>query len=35
MKIKDIIVETKGELKQRQRFAMRGLNKFTDGKKTG
>lgn len=33
MKIKDIIVETKGELKQRQRFAMRGLNKFTDGKK--
>lgn len=33
MKIKDIIVETKGELKKRQRFAMRGLNKFTDGKK--
>jgi hypothetical protein len=33
MKIRDIIVEQKGELKQRQRFAMRGLNKFTDGKK--
>lgn len=33
MKIKDIIVETKGELKKRQRFAMRGLNRFTDGKK--
>ena len=33
MKIKDIIVENKGELKKRQRFAMRGLNKFTDGKK--
>jgi hypothetical protein len=33
MKIKDIIVETKGELKKRQRFASRGLNKFTDGKK--
>jgi hypothetical protein len=33
MKIKDIIVEQKGELKKRQRFAMRGLNKFTDGKK--
>jgi len=33
MKIKDIIVETKGELSKRQRFAMRGLNKFTDGKK--
>jgi len=31
MKIKDIIVETKGELNNRQRFAMRGLNKFTDG----
>ena len=31
MKIKDIIVETKGELKKRQRFAMRGLNRFTDG----
>ena len=33
MKIKDIIVETKGELNNRQRFAMRGLNKFTDGAK--
>ena len=33
MKIKDIITESKGELKNRQRFAMRGLNKFTDGKK--
>ena len=33
MKIRDIIVEQKGELKKRQRFAMRGLNKFTDGKK--
>lgn len=33
MKIKDIITESKGELKKRQRFAMRGLNKFTDGKK--
>jgi hypothetical protein len=33
MKIKDIIVETAGELSKRQRFAMRGLNRFTDGKK--
>lgn len=33
MKIRDIIVETKGELDNRQRFAMRGLNKFTDGAK--
>ena len=33
MKIKDIIVETRGELKRRQRFAMCGLNRFTDGKK--
>jgi hypothetical protein len=33
MKIKDIISESRGELKRRQRFAMRGLNKFTDGKK--
>lgn len=33
MKIKDIIVETKGELGRHQRFAMRGLNRFTDGKK--
>ena len=34
MKIKDIIVETQGELHQHQRFAMRGLNKFKDGKKS-
>lgn len=33
MKIKDIIIETKGELKKHQRFATRGLNKFTDGNK--
>jgi hypothetical protein len=33
MKIKDIIQESRGELKKRQRFAMRGLNRFTDGKK--
>ena len=33
MKIKEIINERKGELKNRQRFAMRGLNKFTDGNK--
>lgn len=33
MKIKEIINEQKGELKDRQRFAMRGLNKFTDGAK--
>jgi hypothetical protein len=33
MKIRDIIVEQKGELTKHQRFAMRGLNKFTDGKK--
>lgn len=33
MKIKEIINERKGELKNRQRFAMRGLNKFTDGAK--
>jgi hypothetical protein len=33
MKIKEIINEQKGELKNRQRFAMRGLNKFTDGAK--
>lgn len=33
MKIKDIITETKGELKKGQRFAMRGLNRFADGKK--
>jgi len=33
MKIKDIITEQKGELKKRQRFAMRGLNRFRDGNK--
>jgi hypothetical protein len=33
MKIKDIISESTGELHKHQRFAMRGLNKFTDGKK--
>lgn len=33
MKIKDIISETKGQLKDRQRKATRGLNKFSDGKK--
>ena len=33
MKIRDIITEEKGELKDRQRNATRGLNKFTDGKK--
>lgn len=33
MKIKDIITEQKGVLKDRQRRATRGLNKFTDGKK--
>lgn len=33
MKIKEIINEQKGELKNRQRFATRGLNKFTDGAK--
>jgi hypothetical protein len=33
MKIRDIIVEQKGELKTRQRFAMRGLNRFRDGNK--
>jgi len=33
MKIKDIIVEQKGVLKDRSRKATRGLNKFTDGKK--
>lgn len=33
MKIVDIIVESKGELKDRARRATRGLNKFTDGKK--
>jgi hypothetical protein len=33
MKIKDIVSESKGELKDRSRKATRGLNKFTDGKK--
>ncbi len=33
MKIRDIITEQKGKLSARQRFATRGLNKFTDGKK--
>lgn len=33
MRIKEIIQEQKGQLKNRQRFAMRGLNKFTDGAK--
>lgn len=33
MKIRDIITEQKGKLKDRQRNATRGLNKFTDGKK--
>lgn len=33
MKIRDIISETRGTLKDRQRKATRGLNKFSDGKK--
>lgn len=33
MKIRDIIKEDKGVLKDRTRRATRGLNKFTDGKK--
>lgn len=33
MKIRDIISENQGVLKDRQRKATRGLNKFTDGKK--
>ncbi len=33
MKIRDIITEEIGVLKDRQRRATRGLNKFTDGKK--
>lgn len=33
MKIRDIITEEAGVLKDRQRRATRGLNKFTDGKK--
>ncbi len=33
MKIRDIITEQKGKLRARQRFATRGLNRFTDGKK--
>jgi hypothetical protein len=33
MKIKDIIQESVGELRDSQRRATRGLNRFTDGKK--
>lgn len=33
MKIKDIISENKGTLKDRTRLATRGLNKFSDAKK--
>jgi len=33
MKIRDIITEQKGTLKDRQRRATRGLNKFRDGNK--
>lgn len=33
MKIRDIINETMGDLKDRQRLPTRGLNKFSDGKK--
>jgi hypothetical protein len=33
MKIKDIIIEQKGVLKDRSRLATRGLNKFSDAKK--
>lgn len=33
MKIRDIITEETGKLKDRQRLATRGLNKFTDGKR--
>jgi hypothetical protein len=33
MKIRDIIQESVGELKDRSRKATRGLNRFTDGKK--
>ena len=33
MKIREVIAETKGKLKDRQRRATRGLNKFSDGKK--
>jgi hypothetical protein len=33
MKIKDIIQESVGELKDSQRRATRGLNRFADGKK--
>jgi hypothetical protein len=33
MKIRDIINETMGDLKDRQRMPTRGLNKFSDGKK--
>jgi hypothetical protein len=33
MKINEIINETMGHLKDRQRLSTRGLNKFSDGKK--
>jgi hypothetical protein len=33
MKIKEIVLEQVGELKDRQRLAQRGMNKFSDGKK--
>ena len=33
MKIHEIILEQRGKLKDRQRLAQRGMNKFSDGKK--
>lgn len=33
MKIHEVIYESNGKLKDRQRLATRGLNKFSDGKK--
>jgi hypothetical protein len=33
MKIKEIVLEQAGELKDRQRLAQRGMNKFSDNKK--
>jgi hypothetical protein len=33
MKIKEIVLEQAGELKDRQRLAQRGMNKFSDAKK--
>ena len=33
MKIKEIVLEQHGQLKDRQRLAQRGMNKFSDGKK--